>query len=284
MKRNRDKDEVIDASLVPDLSSSSSSSFDVAIVGGGLAGLAAAIALQKEGLSCKVYEKDRCFSDRMQGYGLTLTNNPKGGLAKLGLLEECIEKDCPSNCHWVFDPMGAIIGYFGRLFCGSKPNAGRCKESVYSRGNLRIPRQELRRMLLERLNPETIVWNATLVKYEEVGDKVELMFADGQSTSCDILVGTDGIKSVVRKQRDLAEGVNESMLEYTGISVIIGISTARHSLINEQGFYVLDGTHRMFTMPFKAIDGCTTHTMWQLSFSGWSEQETLDLRVEGRRP
>ena len=27
-----------------------------------------------------------CFTDRMQGYGLTLVNNPKGPLAKLGIL------------------------------------------------------------------------------------------------------------------------------------------------------------------------------------------------------
>ena len=77
-------------------SSSSSSSFSssyrdgmhVAVVGGGLSGLATALALQKIGIHCTVFEKDTCFSDRMQGYGLTLTNNPKGPLSTLGLLDE----------------------------------------------------------------------------------------------------------------------------------------------------------------------------------------------------
>ena len=73
----------------------------VAIVGGGLSGLATALALQKIGIKCTVFEKDLCFSDRMQGYGLTLTNNPKGPLNALGLLDECNERDCPSNAHWV---------------------------------------------------------------------------------------------------------------------------------------------------------------------------------------
>ena len=73
----------------------------VAVVGGGLSGLATALALQKIGIDCTVFEKDKCFSDRMQGYGLTLTNNPKGPLSTLGLLDECIRRDCPSNAHWV---------------------------------------------------------------------------------------------------------------------------------------------------------------------------------------
>ena len=85
----------------PSSSSSYRENMHVAIVGGGLSGLGTALALQKIGITCTVFEKDSCFSDRMQGYGLTLTNNPKGPLNALGLLDECISRDCPSNAHWV---------------------------------------------------------------------------------------------------------------------------------------------------------------------------------------
>jgi len=70
----------------------------------GIGGLATALALQQEGIRCTVYERDRVFEDRKQGYGLTLSNTPKGGLAKLGILEACIRQDCNSNSHWVFTP------------------------------------------------------------------------------------------------------------------------------------------------------------------------------------
>ena len=70
----------------------------------GIGGLAAALALQQKGIKCTVYERDRVFADRKQGYGLTLSNTPNGGLAKLGILEECIRNDCNSNSHWVFTP------------------------------------------------------------------------------------------------------------------------------------------------------------------------------------
>ena len=70
----------------------------------GIGGLATALALQRRGLKCAVYERDALFQDRKQGYGLTLSNTPNGGLAKLGILEECIRQDCSSNSHWVFNP------------------------------------------------------------------------------------------------------------------------------------------------------------------------------------
>ena len=89
------------AKAEPSSSSSYRERIHVAIIGGGLSGLATALALQKIGIKCTVFEKDSCFSDRMQGYGLTLTNNTKGPLNALGLLDECIERDCPSNAHWV---------------------------------------------------------------------------------------------------------------------------------------------------------------------------------------
>jgi len=66
--------------------------------------MAAALALQRKGIKCTVYERDRVFEDRKQGFGLTLSNTPNGGLAKLGILEDCIRQDCNSNSHWVFTP------------------------------------------------------------------------------------------------------------------------------------------------------------------------------------
>jgi monoamine oxidase len=44
----------------------------VIVVGGGIGGFALALALQQRGIKVKVYEKDRRFSERAQGYGLTM--------------------------------------------------------------------------------------------------------------------------------------------------------------------------------------------------------------------
>lgn len=50
----------------------------VVIVGGGIGGLAAGLALARRGFKVKVLEKDPSFLFRKQGYGLTLQ---QGGLA-----------------------------------------------------------------------------------------------------------------------------------------------------------------------------------------------------------
>jgi salicylate hydroxylase len=44
----------------------------VAILGGGIGGLALALALSRRQIACTVFEKDEDFSTRRQGYGFTL--------------------------------------------------------------------------------------------------------------------------------------------------------------------------------------------------------------------
>ena len=269
----------------------------IAIVGGGLAGLAVALSCQQAGITnVTVYERDVRFDDRRQGYGLTLTNNPKGPLAKLGVLGECVARDCPSRSHWIFTPSGDIKGYFGRAF--DDQEVDRTKSTG---GNLRVPRQDLRQMLMNKLRPGTVVWGQRLVDYVEGEHEVQATFTstengegerNGESGSgnsvvrCDVLVGADGIRSRVRALRDHKlfghltqeerdkEGLSSpTPLSYLGVSVIIGLSTATHPLLTDQGFYVLDGQHRLFTMPFRR--GTATQAplhMWQLSFSGWTEE------------
>lgn len=44
----------------------------VVVVGGGIGGFALALALQQRGIHVRVFEKDECFNQRSQGYGLTM--------------------------------------------------------------------------------------------------------------------------------------------------------------------------------------------------------------------
>lgn len=75
----------------------------IVIVGSGLAGLSAAISLQRAGFQhISVLERDISFDRQKEGYGLTLTYNPKGPLASLGVLERVAEEDCPSRSHYLF--------------------------------------------------------------------------------------------------------------------------------------------------------------------------------------
>lgn len=262
--------------------------FSVCIVGGGIAGLGAALALQQRGFRVTVFERDLLFEDRRQGYGLTLTNNPQGPLADLDILDECISRDCPSNAHWIFAPEGDVLGYYGRSFKSDAETSSSHRNTtaasqdsqIEGRGNLRIPRQNLRRMMLDRLRPGTVRWGMKLLDYDESEDGVKCYFqstcipqSSGKEETChtdgnmmptceeksyssevtklednneeihaDILVGADGIRSVVRQLRSRKIGAlgnkqlikESSPLNFVGVAVILGISTVSHPLINRQ--------------------------------------------------
>lgn len=292
----------------------------ITIIGGGIGGIACAIALQQAGFTnVSIYERDTHFSDRKQGYGLTLTNSLDGPLSKLGVLDECIKKNTLSTSHYIFTEKGDVLGYYGRKFRGEEKNH---ESHRGNRGNLRISRQDLRQMLLNKLKPNTMKWGSKIVDYTEHDDHVDIKFElqgagsnEIEIIQSNLLVGADGIRSIVRKLKDKKEQTEHlSPLNYTGVAVILGLSPVTHSLVENRGFYVLDGVHRLFTMPFSqpvvqdegeregggerksgessnqvgdvhitvptrpSLEAAQALTMWQLSFSGLSEEEALLLK------
>jgi len=251
----------------------------ICIVGSGLGGLATAINLEMSGFSNVVlFERDD-ESARRKGYGLTLTYNPKGPLQRLGLLEKVASLDCPSRSHYLFRSDGSILSYYGNAFC-QKRGSGQ-------RGNLRLPRQVLRKLLMEKVQ-SPIFFGKKLIQVEQQQPtstpqddndenyclppppQLKLIFEDGSSESnIDLLVGADGIRSSVARSL-FPEDNNNNGLNYLGIFIILGIADFCHPLLDERGFYTLDGNHRLFTMPY---EGCRVddnpsdrRIMWQLSY------------------
>ncbi len=73
---------------------------NIVIVGSGLAGLSAAISLEQAGFSnVSIFERDDSFDRQTEGYGLTLSYNPKGPLASFRILEQVANEDSPSRSH-----------------------------------------------------------------------------------------------------------------------------------------------------------------------------------------
>jgi len=270
----------------------------VVIIGGGIGGLATALALQQEGARVEVYERDTDFEDRKQGYGLTLTHNETGPLAKLGVLDIVKTHDAtasPSARHFIFDGSGALLGFYGNDFIvhSHEDSDEKCGQLVrsestptnstasYQRGNLRIPRQELRRVLLERLQPGTVHWGKKLETLEPIVrscDEANASGKDGSKSgqSCDEAnaSGKDGSKSGSKAEREACAAVRVRFTDgteaepaslvvasdgirsiarscvdgpgmagpsYTGIFIVLGLSPADHPLIRGGGFYTYDG-------------------------------------------
>ena len=229
----------------------------VCIIGGGVGGLAAAAALSDVGVECLVFERDASLEARRAGYGMTLSSDERGPLAHLKILQRCRELDCASTAHWVFAGDGSVLGYYGRGLAASS------QSSEARSGSLRVQRQQLREVLLERVAPAAVHWNHQLARVDESDSEVVATFANGAVCKCAALVGCDGVRSRVRELREAQLPiVDRRPLADVGVGVVVGLSTFRHDLVEGRGFYVLDGRARLFTMPFSS-----KLTMWQLSFA-----------------
>ena len=112
-----------------------------------------------------LYERDEHFHALKDGHGLTLTyNNPKktsitAPLAKLGILERVARMDCPLRSPYVFNQSGRILGYCGNAFFGGSSDGANHDSfrGCGQRGNLRVPRQCLRKIMMDALMERDIV-------------------------------------------------------------------------------------------------------------------------------
>lgn len=239
----------------------------LAIIGGGLGGLALAVACRHRGIPFTIYERDEHFDQRSQGYGLTMQQASKA-LEGFGISE--LREGIHSAKHVVHRPDGTVVGEWGFR------KWGRSDAKVSPRRmNVHVARQSLRNELLQALGGHDMVqWSHRFVEYQECEGHVDLSFQVGSDVSvkkvqADIVVGADGIRSAVRKQ---LIGDDVSPLRYLDCIVILGICPLENvdesSLLDgETLFQTANGNERIYMMPYSP-----TTIMWQLSFPLPEEQ------------
>ena len=250
----------------------------VAIIGGGIGGVALAVACLHRGIPFTLYERDSGFNERSQGYGLTLQQASKAieGFGIFSLKEGLI-----STRHVVHTTDGNIIGEWGvRKWVESD------KRKPPTKTNVHIARQALRLVLLEQLVGANVVqWNHQLLNYKETNNNtIALNFTVNgtpKSATANLVVGADGIRSPVRQQ---LIGDTTSPLRYLDCIVILGIcplsalqSIESDLLDSATVFQTANGNERMYIMPFNKDS-----VMWQLSFL-MLESEAKDLSAQGKK-
>lgn len=246
----------------------------VAIIGAGIGGVALAVACLHRGIPFTIYERDTHFDARSQGYGLTLQQASKA-MKGLGITSL---NGVISTKHIVHNTGGKILGEWGTrkwMDTETKPTA--------KRTNMHIARQLLRLKLLEQLGGKNkIQWGHQLLDFKSSENGIELNFlvnGDSKTAKADLVVGADGIRSVVRK---IIIGEDVTPLRYLDCIVILGICPL--SLLNDVSSPLLDaatvfqtanGNERIYIMPYTADS-----VMWQLSFP-MSEEEAKILSAKG---
>ena len=234
----------------------------VAIIGGGIGGVALAVACLHRGIPFTLYERDKNFNTRSQGYGLTLQQASKA-IKGFGIFS--LEEGVISTKHVVHTTEGKIIGEWGMRKWMHSDSKTSPKHT-----NVHIARQSLRMVLLKQLNGHnTLQWGHQLVDFKQnENESVNLRFkVNGKmkSAKSDIVVGADGIRSSVRK---LLIGEDITPLRYLGCIVILGICPLEalkgldNPLLDSATvFQTANGNERIYMMPYTSDS-----IMWQLSF------------------
>jgi 2-polyprenyl-6-methoxyphenol hydroxylase-like FAD-dependent oxidoreductase len=185
----------------------------IAIVGAGLSGLICARILQRNGVPVTVYESDTSPSARQQGGALDIHDDT----GQMALKEAGLHERFLAYTHVGGEDL-RLLDKSGRVHVDRR-------EPADGNGRPEIDRADLRRLLVESLEPGTIVWGHKVVAARPAPTGHELEFANGSSVRADLVVGADGAWSGIRPL------LTPTRPTYTGITIVeirLSDATTKH--------------------------------------------------------
>jgi len=192
---------------------------DVIIVGGGICGLALALALHLRNIGCRVYERAPEITEL--GVGITLLPHAMRELTALGLGDELLHAGIENRQSEFFNRFGQSIY-----------REPRGKFAGYAWPEVGIHRGRLQRILhraaVERLGADRIRTNHACVRVEQYDQYATAVFRETTSgrslppASGSVIVACDGVNSTIRKQFHPGDA-----LAFAGINTWRGVTVRK---------------------------------------------------------
>jgi 2-polyprenyl-6-methoxyphenol hydroxylase-like FAD-dependent oxidoreductase len=156
----------------------------ISIVGGGIGGLTAAIALNRKGFRCNVYERSAAFSE--VGAAISVWPNALRVFRQLGFLDQVLE-----TCGEV--KQAFIKTRDGKVLAHTRP--------AYDLPAVCMHRADLLQVLLGQLPAQNLHAGYELADFDSESEtSIRLKFTNGLERVSNLLIGADGIHSKVRRR------------------------------------------------------------------------------------
>lgn len=208
---------------------------NIVIIGAGIGGLTAGIALSQAGYTVEIY--DRVRELRPAGAGISLWSNGVKVLNRLGL----------------GDRIAAIGGQMDRM--QYRTSTGDLLNDVdlyplFEQVGQRpypVARTDLQQLLLDAF-PGHVKLNTRCIGVEETGETVTAIFEDGYRASGDLVIAADGIRSTLRSYV-LGDTVGDTIQpRYGGYVNWNGLVTASEDLAPQNTWVIYVGEHKRASM------------------------------------
>jgi salicylate hydroxylase len=173
------------------------------VVGGGIGGTAAALALARAGIDVRVYEQARQLTE--VGAGVSLAPNGLRMLERLGV-GDGVER------------LGARHASTQLMLSNGQPARHEPHQFAQAGRNIGIHRADLLALLAAQLPSGTVRTGHRCASFRQDADRATVGFANGTTATADVVIGADGIHSVLQGfVVEPAEPVFSGVVAYRGL-------------------------------------------------------------------
>ena len=197
----------------------------IIVVGGGLGGAAAALALGRKGFRVRVLEQEPEFG--VVGYGIQLGPNVFSMFDRLGIADAVLAQAIIPKAILMLDSVDG--GVIVRI-----PTGASFRER-FRRPYVVIHRVDLHRVLLDAckaLSNVELISSSGVARFEDLGNRVRVTTEDGRVFDGAALIGADGLRSTIRAQ--MTNEGEPRMVGYVAHRTIIPMADLRADVYRDE--------------------------------------------------